>query len=221
MKNELVNEWLIWQLADSAFPSGGFAHSGGLESAWQHGVVNDGETLEKFLRTSLSQIKRGALHFTSAAWEEHAQFSQFDADCDLFLNNRIANQASRSQGKAFLGSSARTFKNKFLNSLNATIRKQQMPGHFAPVFGVVMRELKISRPRTSSLLLYISLRGFLSSAVRLGIIGPIEAQTIQAAIAESDVLAEDEISVNAVQTTPFLDLLQGTQERLYCRLFQS
>ena len=31
--------WRVLQLADSGFPTGGFAHSGGLESAVQHGSV--------------------------------------------------------------------------------------------------------------------------------------------------------------------------------------
>ena len=35
------NQWLLWQLADSAFPTGGFAHSGGLEAAWQNGEVSN------------------------------------------------------------------------------------------------------------------------------------------------------------------------------------
>jgi urease accessory protein len=34
-------DWLLWQLADSAFPTGGFAHSGGLEAAWQHGEIRN------------------------------------------------------------------------------------------------------------------------------------------------------------------------------------
>jgi hypothetical protein len=30
-------DWLIWQLMDSAFPTGGFAHSNGFEAAFQAG----------------------------------------------------------------------------------------------------------------------------------------------------------------------------------------
>ena len=35
----MVDSWLVWQIADSGFPTGGFAHSGGLEAAWPIDVV--------------------------------------------------------------------------------------------------------------------------------------------------------------------------------------
>ena len=34
-------DWLTWQLVDSAFPTGAFAHSWGLEAAWQQGEVDE------------------------------------------------------------------------------------------------------------------------------------------------------------------------------------
>ena len=36
----ITMNFLVWQLIDSAFPSGGFAHSGGLEATVQHGHVS-------------------------------------------------------------------------------------------------------------------------------------------------------------------------------------
>ncbi len=44
------SEWLTWQIVDSAFPTGAFAHSCGLESAWQQGEVEDLGALDRFLR---------------------------------------------------------------------------------------------------------------------------------------------------------------------------
>ena len=47
------------QFGDSVFPIGGFAFSGGLESAIQKGVVRDAATLLAFTRTAVEQASRG------------------------------------------------------------------------------------------------------------------------------------------------------------------
>jgi urease accessory protein len=47
------------QFGDSMFPIGGFAFSGGLESAVQKRVVTDAQTLEAFTRTAVEQAAAG------------------------------------------------------------------------------------------------------------------------------------------------------------------
>jgi urease accessory protein len=49
----------LLQFGDSMFPVGGFAFSGGLESAVQKRVVNDAATLHAFARTAVEQAARG------------------------------------------------------------------------------------------------------------------------------------------------------------------
>ncbi len=49
----------VLQFGDSTFPIGGFAFSGGLESAVQKGVVTDAATLEAYTRTALEQAAMG------------------------------------------------------------------------------------------------------------------------------------------------------------------
>ena len=51
----METNWVIWQLVDSGFPSGGFAHSGGLEATMQWHEV-DRDRLADFIQSSLIQV---------------------------------------------------------------------------------------------------------------------------------------------------------------------
>src|SRR5439155_820072 len=62
--------WRLWQLADSAFPTGGFAHSAGLEAALQLGEIPDSPAFERFLRDALWQAGQGALPWVSGAHDD-------------------------------------------------------------------------------------------------------------------------------------------------------
>src|SRR5258708_29349492 len=106
---EVENDWLLWQLADSAFPTGGFAHSGGLEAAWQHGEVRDRNDLSTFIEASLSQFGHGSFPLILAAHRHPDKFPELDRLCENFTTNHVANRASRLQGQALLSSARRIF----------------------------------------------------------------------------------------------------------------
>ena len=57
--NTAVRLSRLLQFGDSMFPIGGFAFSGGLESAIQKGVVTDVGTLQAFARTAVEQAALG------------------------------------------------------------------------------------------------------------------------------------------------------------------
>ena len=219
----MARDWLLWQLADSAFPSGGFAHSGGLEAAYQLGIVSDSQSLEVFLRSALPQLCRGVSCFAREAWERPENFRLIDRDCDLFLNNHVSNRASRAQGQALLASASKAFLEATVNDSVSqwamTARRDRLASHLAPVFGLVAQAIGIPSAQMGHLFLFIHLRGYISAAVRLGIVGPLQAQQIQSRIAMTSSI--DSLDRSPAQINPMLDLLQLNQDRLYSRLFQS
>ncbi len=213
----------LWQLADSSFPAGGFAHSGGLEAAWQGGEVASPGELRWFVRDALSQAGRAVLPLASAAHEDPARLSELDARCHAFLTNVVANRASAVQGRAFAASCARVWPEEPVRGVHA--RARELHGHYAPVAGAMLASLEVPLVDAQRLLLYVCARGILSAAVRLGIVGTYVAQRMQVGCAE-DI---DAVLVRCAalrdpdlaQTAPILDLLQAGHDRLYSRLFQS
>jgi len=214
------NNWLVWQLVDSAFPTGGFAHSSGLEAAWQHGEVRQRDELILFLEASLHQLGRAALPFVGAAFDSAERLAEFDSLCEAFTSNHVANRASRAQGRAFLKAMERIFKSEMQNP------ESEIPfAHFAPVFGACLCRLEVPRETALQMFFFSHLRGVLAAAVRLNIVGPMEAQMLQQRLAPKageilrccERLSLDDLA----QTAPLLELWQGAQDRLYSRLFQS
>jgi urease accessory protein len=218
----MAPEMLIWQLADSAFPSGGFAHSAGLEDSWQQGIVS-ADSLSEWLEAQLVQIARAAIPFVTAAARTPEDFRSIDAECDTFINNHVANRASRAQGQALADTAARTLPVPALAAFRQDARSSPM--HLPVVFGVVCRLLGIPMDQTAKLYVFITLRGWISAAVRLGIVGPMEGQSIQAKLlASADAAAIGAMQATldqAAQTAPVTDILLAGHDRLYSRLFQS
>jgi urease accessory protein len=219
------NDWLIWQLADSAFPTGGFAHSGGLEAAWQHGEIRSRGDFINFVETSLQQLGHGSLPFMRSAWAEPGRLTELDAHFDVFTTNHVTNRASRLQGRAFWMAVERSFPSVSLEELRPQIEAEGFCAHLPPMFGAVTAALGLKEPDVVQVFFFCYLRGLIASAVRLGIIGPMEAQAMQyrlSAKAQAVALECADIAVeDAAQTAPLLDLWQGAQDRLYSRLFQS
>ena len=215
------DQWLLWQLADSAFPAGSFGHSGGLEAAWQLGEIASRAGLENYLLAALQQLSRAALPFVLESHRAPERFADIDEHCDLFLSNHVANRGSRQLGKSFVFAAEQSFPSKALTEL----RSACAIAHFAPVFGIVARILQVDAESTARLFVFIQLRGSIASAVRLGSIGPLEAQRLQfklSPVAEEVARGSLKFTLEDVaHTAPLLDLWQGAHDRLYSRLFQT
>lgn len=207
-RTERIAPFLLLQLADGSFPSGGFAHSNGLEAASVLGAVE----LEAFLDASLRQAGRFALPFVSAA---RSDLASADDACDAMLLFRGPNQASRAQGRALVNAVHRVWDD---------LRPYDGPMHHAPIFGAVFAALGVTEDDTRAAYLHGLTRSILSAGVRLGLVGPLEAQRIHASRADvmTAVLetASDDATATA-QTAPLLEIYAALHERLDGRMFQS
>lgn len=183
------------QLADSAFPSGGFVHSNGLEALAAHGQLRD---LPLRLTELVWSTAHGMLPFVSAAPDA-------DARCDVFLSNHVANRASRAQGAAFALAVEAAFGTKV-----------HLPFmHLAAVMGAAV-------PKDArTLYLFGTVRSTLSAAVRLGVVGPLKAQGLLHALHPVMEAALAEPVGEPRSCSPLVDLFQTQHDSLYSRLFQS
>lgn len=221
----MQQDWVVWQLCDSAFPTGAFAHSGGLEAAWQAGEIADAHGLAEWVAAALRQAGHSALPLVRAGWEGTPSLAELDAVCESMLLNHVANRASRSQGQALLVAAARTFHDDSVRRVEDVVRRGRLHGHYPPVLGAVCEALGVPLRRTCDVFMFLTLRGAVSTAVRLGIVGPLQGQGLQhqfgkwvGAVVERCMTIPLE---DVAQTAPLVDLFQGAQDRLYSRLFVS
>lgn len=215
----------VLQLADSAFPTGGFAHSGGLESAIHAGIVRSATEVRQFVDEAILATSRGALPIVGAAWDGDRDLAELDAFTTATLWSHVAARASRAQGRALVDVTARAFVIPALVALREAVLSEAQPGHLAPMFGAVTRALGVTRDDASATFLHLVVRSLLSAGVRLGALGPTEAQALHAELDPSLEAARERartLSVDDVaQPSPISELVQAGHDRLYTRLFQT
>jgi urease accessory protein len=228
-----MSTWRVLQLADSAFPTGGFAHSGGLEAALHAGTAS-AATLGSFVVDTITATAHASLPIVGAAWHaDGPRLTELDAFTAATLWSHVAARASRTQGRAWIDVTARAFSpfgeasrgQPVLVELRRRVIAETQPGHLAPMFGAVARALDVAHDDAYRMFLHLTVRGLLSAAVRLGTIGPTEAQAVHGRIApaleDALELARALTIADVAQTAPLTELVQAGHDRLYTRLFQT
>jgi urease accessory protein len=218
-----MSDWLAWQIVDSAFPTGAFAHSFGLEAAWQQGEVPDTAALREFVQEAIVQAGYGALPLVNALFADPRRLEALDGLADAFLSSHVANRASRVQGRTLVATMTRIWPTDDLRDLRDRVDRSH--AHVAPATGAAFRLAGLPLEIVQRVVLYGASRGVLSAAVRLGLAGSYEAQRLQhecvpwldRTLERCAHLDEEDLA----QTAPLIDILQAAHDRLYSRLFQS
>lgn len=215
-----AGSFVLWQLIDSAFPTGGFAHSGGLEAAWNHGSIHNRVALQSWIVASLWQAGNSQMPMVREVLLQGHRLIEVDALCEAWTSNAVANRASRLQGRALAMAAERTYG---MNIAVEGVAPRFL--HFAPVFGFVTGRLGLDAPTALRACLFMQLRNAVASAVRLNVIGPMEAQALQHelnVVAEAVVHHALDLGLEELaQSAPLLDIWQGAHDRLQTRLFQT
>jgi urease accessory protein len=206
------------QIFDTSFPTGAFAHSGGIETYAKHGMTPDG--LAELIRNNLA-LGYGRLDLAAAALA-HRLHSLSEAMDELGW--RVdASKVIEGPRRASLQMGRRVA--DVVSKLYSDVCLAMERPHYAVVAGAACAWLAIEERDAVLGLGQSMVLGSLAAATRCMRLGPVQAQAILSELqpnvleAVDRVLADPEASM--FTTTPGLDIHARLQATLQSRLFQS
>lgn len=232
----------LLQIADSAFPTGAFAYSSGLEALARAGRFPTLAALETYLDMHVAQAVTFDLAFVAAAFDAGQEgagghgdglapetFRSLCEEWDATQWNTGMRTASLRQARALVDALIDAFSLPHghpLRALQADAARPDSILHFAPALGHALALLGATREQACQLYLHGLARDQAAAAVRLGIVGPRAAQTLQArCMARAGARLGDTTMLpaprQARRTAPLVEAGQGGHGFLYSRLFQN
>jgi urease accessory protein len=221
----------LLQLSDGLFPAGAFAHSLGLETYVQSGLVKDRTGLEAFVGAHLhgsagpSDAVAVALAVRAAAREDLRTCVELDARLDAMRVVPEFRAASRQMGRQTLRAASAWADDAWLQTLVARVDAGATPGHHAVVFGAVAGRAGVAAETAAAAFLYATASMLVNAALRLLPMGQLDGQRVLAGcrgrIAALARRAADTTVDDMWSFTPGLELAGLEHADLERRLFRS
>ncbi|KJC54162.1 urease accessory protein UreF [Bradyrhizobium sp. LTSPM299] len=214
----------LLQLGDSAYPAGGFAFSWGLEGLAADGMLANRNELDRIIADQLARrwatmdrvLLRKAFHAVGcdgiAAVDRLAEAGTASAEM---------REGSRRAGKALLGVWVKLdgpLSVAYRNLVSSDARL----GHLPVVQAIVGRDANFNLDAAELVSGWALVTGLVGAAVRLGIVGHIEAQRSQSAARGllAELLAETpQPDAVPASFTPFIDIAVSRGPLRHVRMF--
>jgi urease accessory protein len=216
----------ILQHADSAFPSGSFAFSNGIEglaglnARLDRGGLHD--VVVMVLRHRWATSDRIAVALAHRAGGDLGAIATIDRAVEAATLAEPLRAGSKRNGKALLAAHVR-LATSGAAELRARIESGDALGHLPVVQGFVWRARDMSEADAIAVSGYTTASGLIAAAVRLGHIGAVEAQAVLTsvlpAIAEISRPAPADAALESF--TPWIDIAAARHARAHLRLFAS
>jgi urease accessory protein len=218
------------QFGDSMFPIGGFAFSGGLESAVQKRVVTDAETLFAFARTAVEQAAMGDgiavvwAHRAGAAGEVD-ELIRIDARLYARKLSSETRTMSVRMGKKFAEMGAEVTGAPLLAAWRDRIAAGDTPGCYPVALAVNFAVQDLTARDAFVVHQYGVAAMILSAALRLMRIGHVETQRMLYRL-NADADAAYEVAARArladmAGFAPLAEILAAAHVKAHVRLFMS
>jgi urease accessory protein len=174
----------LLQISDSSFPTGGYAHSVGLEGLYAMGDVELEPHLRFLLRNGLERVELPVVRLAAGG----SDAVELDQLMDVLLPARELREASRSMGRSLF------------RAVNAFAPLGARAEHHAVVYGLIVREWRLDLDEALRAYAFSALRQQLAAAQRMGRIGQTAVQRLlhalkadveRAAVASHDLELED------------------------------
>lgn len=213
------------QLADSAFPSGRYTLSYGLEYFAQSRALLSSDLatlLGDCIRFGVGPSDGVALACAHRA-DDLGTVIRVDERLTAVKLARETREASRRTGRALLDTASAAFDAASLLPYAEQVRDGCSPGNHAVVLGILGAALKVPRIDAVAAELYAFAAGWVAAAVRLGLIDHRTAQCLlykaQPAISTTAIRAADGELRHISSCTPLVDVMSMQHETAELRLF--
>lgn len=216
-------------LADSAFPVGGFAFSSGLESAAKIGLINSLPAFANYLEAFVEQVGQMELPYLNSIWdapdEQKHELQRIICELDATILLPTMNKASIVQGKSLFRLLVPMYPDRGISELRKWFVESNVPGHLLAVFTLGTKYIGFRKRDAQRVYVYIMVRDQVSTAIRLGLVGPQDGHILQRWLYDGceqiTEASKGKVYTDAVKTCPALEIAQGYHTQIYTKLFQN